>query len=100
MRYTIIPTNFLLAQLSYFDEKTKRVIFSKKELIASNPFRYKAIETQSYSHVFSVKFSYRGEDKRLIYVIIRDKVFLCFILDRSHGYKDLENHFKKIGRLE
>lgn len=99
MRYKVIATRFLLEQIEEFDDKTRRVFFKKKELIAVNPFRYKSVETPSYHHVFSAKFSHQKEAKRLIYVVIRDTVFICFVLDRSKGYKDLEAYFRKIGKL-
>jgi len=100
MRYEIISTRFLLEQIEKYDKKTKRVLYKKKQLIAVNPFRNKSVETPSYKHAFSVKFSDKREDKRLVYVVVRSRVFLCFVLDRSKGYKDLEAFFKRIGRLD
>jgi len=92
----IKPTKFLIEQVKKLDNKTKKIIYDKKELIKINPFRYKKVHSKNYNHVFSIRLSSEREAKRLIYVIIRDIVFLCFILDRSKGYKDLEKYFKKI----
>jgi mRNA-degrading endonuclease RelE of RelBE toxin-antitoxin system len=97
MRYAIVPTKFLLEQIGEFDKKTRQVLYNKRQLIEINPFRYKHVDTPLYRHVFSVKFSHRGEDKRLIYVVIKNKIYLCFILDRSKQYKDLERYSKRSG---
>jgi hypothetical protein len=96
MIFEIKATNFLLEQIKDYDDKTKWIIFDKKELLKINPFRYKKVRTQSYRHVFSIKLTPYGEAKRLIYIVLRNIVFLCFILDRSKDYKDLEKYFKKI----
>ena len=96
MTFEIKATKFLLEQIKGYDEKTRRIIFDKKELLKINPYRYKKVNTQSYRHVFSIKFSHKSESKRLIYIVLGDIVFLCFILDRSKEYKDLEKYFKKI----
>ena len=96
MTFDIKTTEFLLEQLKDYDDKTKRIIFDKKELLKINPFRYKKVHTESYNHVFSIKFSDKSESKRLIYVILGNIIFLCFILDRSKEYKDLEKYFRKI----
>ena len=100
MKYKVIPTRFLLEQIQEYDEKTKRVLQDKKRLLKDNPFRNKPIESTSYNHVFRIRFSYQGVEKRLAYVIIKDRVFLCFVLDRSKDYTDLGAYFKKIGRLD
>ena len=96
MIFEIKATKFLLEQIEDYDEKTKRVIFDKKELLKINPFRYKKVHTESYKHVFSIKLSHKGEAKRLIYIVLGNMVFLCFVLDRSKDYKDLERYFKRI----
>ena len=94
--FIVKPTKFLIEQVRVLDKKTRKIIFDKKELIKINPFRYKKVHSRNYNHVFSVKLSSKGEAKRLIYVVIRNIIFLCFILDRSRRYKDLERYFKKI----
>lgn len=94
--FIIKPTKFLIEQVKELDNKAKKTIYGKKELIKINPFRYKKVHSKNYNHVFSVKFSSEREAKRLIYVVIKNMIFLCFILDRSKGYKDLETYFKKI----
>ena len=96
MTFEIKATNFLLEQIKEYDEKTKKIIFDKKELLKINHYRYKKVNTESYRHVFSIKFSHKAESMRLIYIVLGNIVVLCFILDRSKGYKDLERYFKKI----
>lgn len=98
VEYSIVPTKFLIEQISELDDKTKKIIREKKELIKINPFRYKKVHTNSYHHVFSVKLTSKNESKRLIYIVLNNVVFLCFILDRSKEYKDLEKYLKKIGK--
>ena len=96
MTFEIKATGFLLKRVGKYDEKTKKIIFDKKELLKINPYRYKKVNTDSYRHVFSIKFSHKAESKRLIYIVLENIIFLCFILDRSKGYKDLDRYFKKI----
>lgn len=87
MNYDIIPTKFLLEQIKELDDKTKRIIYNKKELIKINPFRYKKVHSRYYRHVFSIKLTAERKAKRLIYVVLKDIIFLCFILDREKDYK-------------
>jgi hypothetical protein len=94
--FRIIPTKFLMTQIQCLDKKTKRIIHQKKELLKINPFRYKNIHSKQYNHVFRIKFTDCGEEKRLVYVVLKNIVFLCFVLDRSKKYKDLEKYFKKV----
>ena len=96
MTFEIKATGFLLKQIEEYDEKTRKIIFDKKELLKINPYRYKKVNTDSYRHVFSIKFSHKAESKRLIYIVLENIIFLCFVLDRSKEYKDLEKYFKKI----
>ena len=96
MIFEIKATKFLLEQIKSYDDKTKKIIFEKKELLKINPFRYKKVNAESYNHVFSIKFSDKAEAKRLVYLVLGNIVYLCFILDRSKNYKDLEKYFKKI----
>lgn len=83
--FIIKPTKFLIEQIKELDNKTKRIIYDKKELIKINPFRYKRVHSKNYNHVFSVKFSSEREAKRLIYVVIKNIIFLCFILDIANA---------------
>ncbi len=99
MKYTVKATPFLREQIAEYDAKTRRILYDKINLVETSPFRNKAVKSDSYNHVFRVRFSHAGSEKRLIYVVLKDKVFLCFILDRSRGYRDLEAYFRKIGRL-
>jgi len=94
--FIIKPTKFLIKQVKELDKKTKKIVYDKKELIKINPFRYKKVHSKNYNHIFSVKLSSKREAKRLIYIVIKNIIFLCFILDRSKEYKDLEKYFKKI----
>lgn len=96
MSYKIIPTKFLVEQVKTLDKKTKRIIYDKKELIKLNPFRFKEVHSKKYNHVFSVKLSSSNKAKRLIYLVLKDIVFLCFLLDRAKEYKDLERLFQKV----
>ena len=75
MRYAVKATPFLMDQLREFDEKTRRILYNKIDLVETNPFRNKAIRSKSYTHVFRIRFSYRNEEKRLIYVIFRGGSF-------------------------
>ncbi len=96
MSYTIIPTKLLIEQVKKLDKKTRKIIHGKKELIKLNPYRYKKIRSKKYNHVFGVKLTSGNRAKRLIYLVLKDMVFLCFILDRDKNYKNLEKLFQKV----
>jgi len=95
VKFTIKPTNFFLKQIDDFDDKTKRILLQKLDLIKYNPFRYKAIHT-SFGRVFSVRFDSGGKAERLVYLVKGNLVIICFVLDRDKDYNDLDSYFKKI----
>ena len=97
--FIIKPTKFLIEQVKKLDNKTKKIIYDKKELIEINPFRYKKVHSNNYNHVFSVRLSSEREAKRLIYMIIRNIVFLCFILDIANAQNN-RNYFGRSAYYE
>ena len=98
MRYEIKSLKFFLRQLEDLDEKSKRVIKDKINLIKENPYRYKRIRSKQYSKVFRIRFSIQGKETRLIYVVIEPNVVLCCLIDRKKDYKDLEKYLTNIKR--
>ncbi len=96
MKFKIIPLNNFNKQLSEFDEKSKRIIYEKIQLIKQNPYRYKRIYSKSYSKVFRVRLNIHSKETRLIYVVIEPSIILICFLDRKKDYKDLEKYLKEI----
>ena len=96
MGYQIKALAFFLQQIKDLDDKSKRVINDKIELIKQNPYRYKRIHSQQYSKVFRIRFSVQRKETRLIYVVIEPNIILTCLLDRKHDYKDLEKYLSKI----
>ena len=96
MKYEIKSLKFFLKQIEVLDEKSKRIIKDKIELIRENPYRYKRVHSKKYSRVFRIRFSIKGKETRLIYVVINPNIVLCCLLDRKKDYKDLEKYLDKI----
>ncbi len=96
MSFKIVPTKYFLNQIKDLDDKSKRIIKEKIELIKENPYRNKKIHTKRFSRVFRVRLKIDNKDKRLIYVIISPKIILACLVDRDKGYKDLEKYLSKV----
>ncbi len=96
MSYQIKSLRFFLNQLSGLDDKSKRIINDKIELLKQNPYRYKRVHSRQYSKVFRIRFSIQKRETRLIYVVIEPNIILVCLLDRKHDYKDLEKYLSKI----
>lgn len=69
--------------------ETRKVLLKKAELLLQNPYREKRL-TYPHKIVFRMRFSDRGADKRLIYVVKGDTISLLAICDRKHGYDGLD----------
>lgn len=96
MSYQIKALKFFLEQIKDLDDKSKRIINDKIELIKQNPYRYKRIHSKQYSKVFRIRFSIQRKETRLIYVVIEPNIILVCLLDRKHDYKDLEKYLNRI----
>ncbi len=96
MKHQIKALRFFQEQVSKLDDRSKRVVYDKIQLLKENPYRYKRVHSKYYSKVFRVRFSVGGKETRLIYVVIEPNVILVCLLDRKKDYKDLERYLKKI----
>lgn len=96
MRYSIISSKDFKKQFDKLNDKSKRIIYDKIQLIKKNPFKYKKIHSRLYSKVFRVRLKIQSKEIRLIYVIINPNIILVCLLDRKKDYKDLEKYLKKI----
>ncbi len=96
MSFEAVATEYFVRQLERFPEQSRRIIKSKVELIKLDPFRYKRIHTKNFSHVYRIRLNIQGEESRLIYALLGDKVVFVCILDRKHDYKDLEKHLESL----
>lgn len=93
--FKVLPFRIFLEQIRPFSSKSKRIIEQKIELMRLNPYRFKRVHSKNFSMVFRVRMTLDGKERRLIYVIIKDIVFLVCIFDRDKGYRDLEKFLAK-----
>lgn len=96
MTYTVQPTDTFLEQIKSLDEKSKRIIREKIELIKQNPFHFKSIHSQKFKKVFRVRLTIQNAEKRLIYVVLEPNVVIVCLLERKHDYTDLEKYLRKM----
>jgi mRNA-degrading endonuclease RelE of RelBE toxin-antitoxin system len=83
-------------QVEKLDEKTRRIIYEKIQLIKQNPYRHKKIHSKKYSKAFRIRLNVNSEETRLIYVVIEPNIILVCLLDRKKDYRDLEKYLGKV----
>ena len=96
MSFKIEASEYLLKQLENLDEKSKKLIAGKIELIKENPFRFKRVHSKKFSKVFRVRLNLSGRETRLIYVVLGPNIILVCLLERKKNYRDLENYLSRI----
>ncbi len=85
-RFEVTPR--YLRDFERLGPEAHKLLLKKVERLLQNPYREKQL-TYSHKTVFRIRFSDRGADKRLIYVIKGDTISLLAICDRKKGYDDL-----------
>ena len=98
MNFIIKALEIFEDQIKDLDDKSKRIINDKINLIKENPYRYKRIHSKLFSKVFRVRLNIKSEETRLIYVVIEPNIILVCLLERRKDYKDLEKYLKKINK--
>lgn len=96
MIYIIKALEIFKKQVENLDEKSKRIIKEKIELIKSNHYRYKKIHSNLFSRVFRIRLAINNKDTRLIYVVLESNIIFVCLLDRKDDYNDLEKYLNKI----
>jgi len=96
MMFEILASEILLNQIKILDEKSKRILESKIDMIKLNPFRFKRIHSKKFSRVFRIKLNINNIESRLIYVVLGNKIFLVCLLNRKDDYKNLEKYLESI----
>ena len=96
MNFKIIYANTFYKQLSGLDEKSKRILRQKIELIQQDPFRFKKIHSRLFNKVFRVRLGFEGKETRLVYVVKEPNVIIACLLERKNDYRDLEKYLSKI----
>ena len=94
--FEVKALRFFKEQVTGLDEKTKRIIHDKIELVKANPYRYKKIRSRQYSRVFRIRFSIGGKGVRMVYALIGSRIVLVCLLDRKRDYENLEKYLKTI----
>ena len=96
MTYKIEALERFNEQVKLLDEKSKRIIEEKIQLIKENPFRFKKIHSKKYPRVFRIRLKIQNQETRLIYVVFQPRIILVCLLERKKDYKDLEKYLKKL----
>lgn len=96
MNFVIKALDIFREQIKGLDDKSRRIIKNKINLIKENPYRYKKIHSKLFSKVFRIRLNIKKEETRLIYVVIERNIVLVCLLDRKKDYENLEKYLKKI----
>ena len=95
--------NFELKLGKYFLEQCLELSISDREkiqkrliLLKENPFRNKSIYSQRFNRLFRVRIELEKTAKRIIYVVIGDKIFVAGFTDRDKDYSDLDKLLQKL----
>ena len=94
--YALSRTIIFTRQYADLGEDTCAIIEQKLQMAQTKPSHFKHIYRPGLV-LFSIRFSDRNKDKRLIYNVEDGVVKVLFILDRGKGYADLEHWLKKVG---
>ncbi len=96
MSFKIKALDFFLRQIEKLDEKSKRIIKQKIQIIKENPFKFKRIHSKRFNRVFRVRLNLKGKETRLIYVVLEPNIVIVCLLERKNDYRDLEKYLSKI----
>ena len=96
MTYKIKAFEIFEKQVKGLDDKSARIIEDKIRLIKENPFRFKRLNSETYSRVFEVKLNIQSKATRLIYVVLQPNIILVCFLNRKDDFKDLEKYLRKL----
>lgn len=96
MSFKIKALKVFSKQFNKLDDRSKEVIREKINLISENPFRYKKINSPSFSKVFRIRLNLQDKETRLIYAVIEPNIILVCLLERKKDYKDLEKYLSKL----
>ena len=90
MTFSVRPTRLFLKQLESISRGARQLIKKKIVLVSQNPYHFKSIRSRFCSKVFRVRLNIDGKECRMIYAVIEPNVIIVCILERKHGYADLE----------
>lgn len=94
--FKLIPSKYFLKQLENLNEKNKRTVEKKLEILKNNPFRYKPLS--GYKHLFEVKMDVSNQYSRLIYAVFYpsdNSIRIFGIFDRGNNFKDFHKIFEE-----
>ena len=97
LKFNLKFTQYFLSQWKGYDEKSRRLIESKLELIKQNPFRFPKHE--GYKFVFKVKLSIENKYSRLMYAVFMpdsQHITILGLFEREVGYKEFERIFREL----
>ncbi len=94
MNFELVASDFFMEQIKNLNEKTKRQIKNKIELVKQNPFHFKKLHSKKFSKVYRIRINIDNVESRLVYVILGSKIILACILDRKDDYRNLEYYLE------
>ncbi|MDD3083482.1 MAG: hypothetical protein PHP82_00480 [Candidatus ainarchaeum sp.] len=98
MKYYLNPSNIFMQEVNILSEKTKKQLAKKLILVKENPFHNKAL-TGFKVKLFRIRFNDNGIEKRAIYSLINEEIFLIAILKRKHNYRELKSILEKLSLI-
>jgi mRNA-degrading endonuclease RelE of RelBE toxin-antitoxin system len=90
----IIPSKTFLNDLDNISKKTARILRDKLKIILINPTYFKRVKGFNYD-IFRIRI----KDKRIVYLIRNNKIYLICILKRKYNYQDLKKYLHQLGYL-
>ena len=96
MSFKVKALDFFVKQVEKLDEKSKRTIREKIELVKKNPYRFKRIHSKKFSKVFRVRLNLQGKETRLIYAVLEPNILIVCLLERKKKYRNLDKYLSKI----
>ncbi len=95
MSYYLNPTKDFLKDVEELNPKTKQQLCKKLLLLKEKPFNNKAL-TGFKVKLFRIRINDLNIEKRVIYTIKNEEIFLIAILERKHNYRELKNILEKL----
>ena len=92
MTFSLTASKFFKEQILLLDEKSKRIISEKLQLIKENPYHFKRIHSNRFNKVFRVRLNIMGKESRLVYVVVEQNIIIACLLERKNNYNDLEKY--------
>lgn len=92
MKYNIITIPLFNKQVRKLDDRSRRLIHRKIQILKTNPYRYKKLNSNEYRKLFRIRLNINKQKMRLIYEVVEPDVIIICLLQRKGNYKELEKY--------